>query len=68
MIKPWHGESHFVKNYQKFKDQGDKTSLTNGIGKAYTGYIISRYTECLHGLHEVRVAGEGLEGVGFIGP
>jgi hypothetical protein len=30
--------------------------------------ITSLYTECINGLHEVRVAGEGLEGVGLIGP
>jgi hypothetical protein len=31
-------------------------------------YITSLYTECLHGLPEVRIAGEGVEGVGRIGP
>ena len=30
-------------------------------------YITSLYTECINGLHEVRIAGEGLEGVGRIG-
>jgi hypothetical protein len=35
-------------------------------GSTVGSYMTSLYTECINGLHEVRVAGEGLEGVGLI--
>jgi len=48
------------------------TDLEEGLGESEQKipqamiHITSLYMECINGLHEVRVAGEGLEGIGLI--